>query len=143
MFKITTASTSSGYFLLLNIERTFVYNKNKCSMEMTFVGKLNGNGRYESSRFVLPEHREALLMYQHERTRLQRPELDEQEWEQIGSRLQQSMAEREKINVRLFDPFARKEVNGIVVDIDIHRRRFKLDEETQWINFEDVLEVVL
>ena len=105
------------------------------------MGKLNGNGRYESSRFVLPEHREALLTYQHERTRLQHPQIDEQEWEQIGSRLQQSMAEREKITVRLFDPFARKEVHGIVDNIDVHKRRFKLTSGKEWHKLEDILEV--
>lgn len=107
------------------------------------MSKLNGNGIFESSRFVIPQHREALLVYQHERARRTRPQIDDQEWEVIGGKLQQSMNERETITVRVFDPFAYKEEAGVVVDIDTYRQRFKLlgEDDWQWIKIEDVMEV--
>ncbi|MCY9542612.1 YolD-like family protein [Paenibacillus alvei] len=107
------------------------------------MSKLNGNGIYESSRFIIPQHREALLVYQHERARRTRPQIDDQEWEVIGGKLQQSMNERETITVRVFDPFAYKEEAGVVVDIDTYQQRFKLlsKDDWQWIKIEDVMEV--
>lgn len=92
---------------------------------------------------MLPEHKERIKRHQQESGRRPRPVIDEQEWELIGNRLQESMQERTKITALLFDPFEQIEVTGIVVDIDMYGRRFKLlqDEEWQWIKLEDVIEV--
>ncbi|MCM3291806.1 YolD-like family protein [Paenibacillus sp. MER 180] len=107
------------------------------------MSKIDGNGIFEGSRLIIPEHREAMLRHNRERQRIQRPVIDEQEWEQIGNRLQESMQERTTITVLLFDPFEQIEVTGVVVDIDMYGRRFKLlqDEEWQWVKLEDVIEV--
>ncbi|WP_327194870.1 YolD-like family protein [Paenibacillus alvei] len=40
---------------------------------------------------MLPEHKERIKRHQHECGRRPRPVIDEQEWEQIGNRLQESM----------------------------------------------------
>lgn len=45
--------------------------------------KLEGNGLWESSRMMLPEHKETIIYKQHEEGRKQRPELDAQEIELI------------------------------------------------------------
>jgi len=108
------------------------------------MSKLNGNGIFESSRFVIPQHREALLAYHHEQERRRRPQIDDQEWEVIGGKIQQSMNERETITVRVFDPFAYKEEAGVVMDIDTFGQRFKLldsEDDWKWIKFDDVIEV--
>lgn len=59
--------------------------------------KLSNNGLWESSRMMLPQHKEALLRHQHEQHRQERPLLDEMVWEDISSRLQWSMENREWI----------------------------------------------
>lgn len=107
------------------------------------MSKLNGNGIFESSRFVIPQHREALLTYHHEQERRIRPRIDDQEWDVIGGKLQQSMNERESITLELFEPFECKQVTGVVVDIDVSRRRVKLqqDDECSWIRIENIIEV--
>lgn len=106
--------------------------------------KLQGNGLFESTRMMLPEHKEAIIKHRQKYGRRNWPEIDEQEWEQIGSHLQQSMKERESITLELFDPFECKEEAGIVVDIDVSRRRVKLqqDGEWLWIRIEDIVEVL-
>lgn len=93
--------------------------------------------------FIIPEHRKALWDLQNGQQRRERPTLDEQEWERIAGKLQQSMNERETVTVIMFDPFECKEEPGIVVDIDVSRRRFKLqqDDECTWIKIEDIIEV--
>nr|WP_036619890.1 YolD-like family protein [Paenibacillus alvei] len=107
------------------------------------LSKLNGNGIFEGSRFILPEHREAYLEQQHERSRRQRPMIDEQEWEVIGGRLQQAMSERETVTLKMFDPFEQCQLTGQVVEIDSLNRRVRLllDGEKQWVKIEDILEV--
>ncbi|WP_340014636.1 YolD-like family protein [Paenibacillus sp. FSL K6-1318] len=42
------------------------------------MGKLEGNGIFESSRMILPEHREAMLRHQKEQQRRGKPIMDEQ-----------------------------------------------------------------
>ncbi|GAV13217.1 YolD-like family protein [Paenibacillus sp. NAIST15-1] len=107
------------------------------------MSKLNGNGIFEGSRFILPEHREALLEQQHERNRQQRPTLDEQECEQIEALLQQSMSERGTITLQMYDPFEQCQLTAQVIDLDPQGRRVKLllDGEKQWIKMDDILEV--
>lgn len=105
--------------------------------------KLSGNGLWESSRMIIPQHKEALLRHQHEQHRQERPQLDDQEWDDISSRLQWSMENREPVTLHLYDPFERCEVSGIVVDIDMIGRRVRLrqDDDRSWISVEDILGV--
>ncbi|WP_232055543.1 YolD-like family protein [Paenibacillus alvei] len=50
--------------------------------------KLSGNGLWESLRMMIQAHKELIGHHLHEYGRHPRPVFDEQEWEQIGSRLQ-------------------------------------------------------
>ncbi|MDG0875559.1 YolD-like family protein [Paenibacillus thiaminolyticus] len=91
-------------------------------------GKLSGNGIWESSRFIVPEFREALLRRQRENVRRERPLVDEQAWEEISGQLQRSMMESEVITLQLYDPFEQREVFCIVVDIDMISQRIRVPE---------------
>ncbi|WP_259391989.1 YolD-like family protein [Paenibacillus thiaminolyticus] len=92
---------------------------------------------------MLSQHKEALLKPQRAQNRRERPLLDEQAWEDISSRLQWSMENKEPIVLELYDPFERGEVSGIVVDIDMIGQRIRLqqDEERRCIRVEDILGV--
>ncbi|WP_374020228.1 YolD-like family protein [Paenibacillus thiaminolyticus] len=90
--------------------------------------KLSNNGLWESSRMMLPQHKEALLKHQRAQNRRERPCLDEQAWEDISSRLQWSMENRESITLQIYDLFERHEVTGIVVDINMIGQRVRLQE---------------
>lgn len=46
--------------------------------------RLKDNGLYESSRMILPEHREAWLAQCEQQERRGKPVLDEQEYQRIG-----------------------------------------------------------
>ncbi|EHQ62315.1 hypothetical protein PDENDC454_10505 [Paenibacillus dendritiformis C454] len=91
---------------------------------------------------MLQQHKEALLRHQGEQHRQVRPQLDEQAWDDISRCLQWSMENREPVVLELYDPFERREVSGIVVDIDMIGRRIRLQtgEARQWIHVENILE---
>ncbi|TDL58314.1 YolD-like family protein [Paenibacillus dendritiformis] len=93
---------------------------------------------------IIPQHKEALLRYQREQHRRERPHLDEQAWTDISSKLQRSMMDREAITLNLYDPFERRTITGIVVDIDMigQRIRIKEGDERYWIAADDILGVI-
>lgn len=103
--------------------------------------KLSNNGLWESSRMIIPQHKEALLRHQHEQHRQERPNLDDQVIEEVSRRLQWSMENREPIVLELYNPFEQREVSGIVVDIDMIGQRVRLQkgDERHWIQVEDIL----
>ncbi|WP_244919018.1 YolD-like family protein [Paenibacillus dendritiformis] len=107
--------------------------------------KLSNNGLWESSRMMLPQHKQALLTHQENQNRRERPQLDEQEWEGINSHLQRSMMESEPITLDVYDPFDKRAVRGTVVDIDMLGQRVRIrteNEEKRWIRAEDILGVI-
>lgn len=106
--------------------------------------KLSNNGLWESSRMMLPQHKEALLKHQQAQHRRERPNLDDQVVEELSRRLQWSMESREPITLQLYDPFEQREVFCIVVDIDMIGQRVRLQEgdEKRWIKADDILGVV-
>ncbi|MFD3271538.1 YolD-like family protein [Paenibacillus dendritiformis] len=105
--------------------------------------KLAANGLWESSRMIIPQHKEALLRHQGEQHRRERPNLDDLMVEEISRRLQWSMENREPITLQLYDPFEQREASAIVVDIDMigQRIRIKEGDERHWIQVEDILGV--
>lgn len=100
------------------------------------VGKLEGNGLWESSRMILPEHKEAYLQFNQELKRKERQELDEQERERISTAIQGSLRHRKSVTLRLFDPLEDLQVIGVVERIDSHLMRLKVDGE--WFRIEDI-----
>ncbi|WP_374018983.1 YolD-like family protein [Paenibacillus thiaminolyticus] len=106
--------------------------------------KLSNNGLWESSRMIIPQHKEALLRHQGEQHRRERPNLDDQAVEELSRLLQWSMENREPVTLQLYDPFERCEVSGIVVDIDMIGQRIRIREgdERRWISVEDILGVL-
>lgn len=93
---------------------------------------------------VIPQHKKALLRHQREQHRQERPQLDDQAIRDISHHLERSMLEPEAVTLGLYDPFERRAVRGIVVDIDMLGRlvRFRTDDsERCWIRVEDIIDV--
>ncbi|KKO54491.1 YolD-like family protein [Paenibacillus sp. DMB20] len=104
--------------------------------------KLEGNGLWESSRMMLPEHKEAINRQQNEEGRKSRPSLDVQEIELIENALAESFHDHRKITIRLFDENEDTELRGIVTTIHTFRREIKLaiaPGDWQWIRVEDIV----
>ncbi|WP_431089104.1 YolD-like family protein [Paenibacillus sp. 8b26] len=105
--------------------------------------KLEGNGMWESSRMILPEHRDAYLRLMKEQGRRSKPTLDDQEMQQIEQAIIVSYNERKPITLRVFNPFDDEELCGFVTVINTSRREVKLsrgEEDFSWIKLEEIIE---
>jgi hypothetical protein len=103
--------------------------------------KLAGNGLFESSRMILPEHKEAWLAHIKEQKRRVKPELDEQEIQRISEVLGESYSNSCTVDLVLFNPFNDEHVSGVVVGLNTSRRevKFMLDEEYRWIKLTEIM----
>ncbi|RPK29886.1 YolD-like family protein [Paenibacillus xylanexedens] len=88
--------------------------------------KLDGNGIFESSRMILPEHREAMLRQQREQQRRGKPVLDEQAIEEIVRALAESHHEKTKVDLVVFSPFDDEYYSGVVIGINQSRGKVNL-----------------
>lgn len=103
--------------------------------------KLEGNGLFESSRMILPEHREAYNLYMIQKDPRPKPVIDEQEWQQIGQALQDSFNQHVPVTLQLYDPYEDKQATGFVTVINMFTKEIKLryGDDWDWIKFEDIV----
>jgi len=99
--------------------------------------KLESNGLWESSRMMLPEHKEQIHAWRRRRERRSRPELDEQEWERIDAALNWSLRTRKPVRIRLYDPYEERVIIGAVERVDRLLRRVRVDGE--WFAIGDII----
>lgn len=93
------------------------------------ASKLSGNGVWEGSRMMIPEHVQGYNEMMRNEQRRPRIELDEQELEQISRALQQSMKYKVPISIRFYDPFERLRFVGAVNNIDRLPGQFKVGDD--------------
>lgn len=106
--------------------------------------RLEGNGLYESSRMIMPEHREAWLAQQEEMLEKEKPMLDEQELQLIYSLLNDSFHQRIRVRVTVFDPIEDKVYEGIVSVVNTFLKEIKLvfeDGDWKYIKLATIISV--
>ncbi|MGM1023393.1 MAG: YolD-like family protein [Bacillota bacterium] len=104
--------------------------------------KLEGNGLWESSRIILPEHKEGYLKLMKDRQRRGKPELDDQEVRLIEQALIDSYNSRTTVTLTVFSPFYDILMDGVVTSINTARREVKLsrgEDDFDWIKLEDIV----
>lgn len=104
--------------------------------------KLESNGLFDSSRMMLPQHKEAILRRQFETNNMhEKPIIDEQEWQLIGQVLQESFLQHVRVRIKLFDPYEDKEISGFVTVINTYLKEIKLrnEDDWDWVKFENIL----
>jgi len=107
-------------------------------------GKLFGNGLFESSRMILPEHKEAWLIHQDKLLEKEKPILDEQEIQVIQGRINDSFHQRIRIRITVFDPIEDEVYEGIVSVVNTFLKEIKLvfaDGEWKYINLDTIMSV--
>lgn len=104
--------------------------------------KLQGNGLFESSRMMLPEHREAYIMHQQNLRKSPPPQLDDQEMERISMLLAESMQLRKEVILVLFGEFNVTEITGVVTKIDLQQKNIKFTHgnDFRWIKVSDIID---
>lgn len=98
--------------------------------------KLEGNGLWESSRMMLPEHKARINFHNDNKDNRKRIILDDQELEQIGRKLTESLERRTIVTVRLFDEKEQRQVVGMVDRISQQRRQFMVNGD--WYPLMDI-----
>jgi len=98
--------------------------------------KLQGNGLWESSRMMLPEHKLENIKYREGFKRRQRRELDEQELEEVNRLLIESKQTGVIVTLQMFDEWELLQVVGVVERIDQHHRRVMVGGD--WFAIHDI-----
>lgn len=97
------------------------------------------NMLWESSRMMLPQHREAALDQLREEARHKRIELDDQEKEQVARFMLTAHKTRQPVKLRMFDEYEDVYVIGVIERLDSQTARFRVDGE--WFHMEDITEL--
>jgi len=90
------------------------------------ASKLSGNGIYEGSRIILPEHREAYTALLEEQKRRGKPDLDEQAQLEIEWALVELYNRRRTVELVVFSPFEDERIKGIVVYINLGTKEIEM-----------------
>ncbi|MEC0270122.1 YolD-like family protein [Paenibacillus anseongense] len=107
--------------------------------------KLELNGLWESSRMMLPQHKEAALRSRKENQRMSRPIRDEQEIQNISAVLSLSQMYKRPVALTLYEEFKTRSVTGIVARSKHGEFRLDIVEnfsgagDWEWIAYRDVL----
>src|SRR5690606_28009600 len=104
--------------------------------------KLQGNGLFESSRMMLPEHKEAYILHQQNLRKSPPPHLDDQEMERISMLIAESMQLRKEVILVLLGEFNVTEITGVVTKIDLQQKNIKFTHgnDFRWIKVSDIID---
>ncbi|QGQ96172.1 YolD-like family protein [Paenibacillus psychroresistens] len=100
-----------------------------------------------TSKWVLPEHREALVADDRSLKRLIKPDLDEQEVAAIDQAIHSAIQTKGTIILTVFDKYELKRVTGTVFKLDAIIKMVKIkledpsaeDNECIWVPLRDIL----
>lgn len=104
--------------------------------------KLKDNGLWESSRMMLPEHREELLQYREDMKRKKKPMLDEQRIEGISQRIGEAIEQDQAIKITVFDPYEETSIiEGKIKKLNPQLQRMQIvgEDHSTWIPLDDIL----
>ena len=104
--------------------------------------KLTGNGFWESSRMMLPEHREALIKLRQEEwevSKSKRPTRDEFELEELANKLMEAYNEKTELVLTVWG--MNEPVRGKIVKLDADTKRVHVQRfgEVKKIPFLDIM----
>ena len=95
------------------------------------------NIRWESSRMMLPEHREALIDHKRRSNIQPKPILDDQELQEISNAVYSSFIQKSLISLVLYGEYENRTINGIVQRVDPIRQQIRVNGE--WIKQTDIM----
>lgn len=98
---------------------------------------------WESSRMMLPEHKEKLKQHQKELEKRKKPLIDEQQLDIFSQILSDAMVNGINVKIEVFGPYTDRYVSGNVLKFDSQRRQIKMRSKGQcvWIKLEDIVDV--
>lgn len=108
--------------------------------------KLQGNGLFESSRMMLPEHREAYIQHQQHLIHRSPPLIDPQAEEEMAQVMASSLYSGSAVTITLFGDPEDMRLTGHVLRIDTSRRQIRFEEDEgegpEWIRLDQIVGAV-
>jgi len=96
------------------------------------------NLMWESSRMMLPEHKEAILNHRQKQHVKDRLDHDEQAWEDMLRMLQDSKECNRLITITKYGPYSNTTITGIVERMEKERGILIKDRWIPWLDIIDV-----
>jgi len=98
---------------------------------------------WEGSRMMLPEHKLEIVSHRDEFKRWVKPELDEQEIEDIVQKIGESLEYKSEITLTIYGEYGNRQESGYVVRVDERRARVLLQatDGDEWIEFSGILSI--
>jgi hypothetical protein len=88
--------------------------------------KLEDNGFWESSRMMLPQHKEQLLKQQTNDHKRARPVLDDQEQELLSKSIGDALTSKSIVTVTVFGDFEDRQLTGVITKVDPYERTIQI-----------------
>ncbi len=103
--------------------------------------KLEGNGLWEGSRMIMPEHKARILDDSLKEELRSKPDLDPQALTEISQVLAQSLEDCSPITVTVFKEFENIIIHGIVAKVDqqLNQIKFRHGDDWDWIKLSDII----
>ncbi|WNQ09618.1 YolD-like family protein [Paenibacillus aurantius] len=107
--------------------------------------KLVGNGIWEASRMMLPEHRDRIITYRRDLNIKEKPILDEQRIMELVRVISEAIFTDNEVKVSVFDDYEDHIHIGCIDKIDTLNKQIKLihNSDFVWIKLQDILEIQL
>lgn len=97
------------------------------------------------SKFILPEHREAMTDYNRHKLKKLKPDLDSQKLDEFTYVINESIENGKNVVITEFDEFEDKIIIGKITRIDQKMRRLRIENgnEITFVPLEDILHIEL
>ncbi|MDC3414475.1 YolD-like family protein [Aquibacillus sp. 3ASR75-11] len=101
------------------------------------------NLRWESSRMMLPEHKQVLQRHQKELNTKTKPILDEQQAVIISRRITDSINRNMNVKIQLFDPYQDSFILGKIQKLVTEQGQMKVScqDKVVWVRLDDIIDI--
>ncbi|MFE5321835.1 YolD-like family protein [Paenibacillus sp. NPDC056579] len=96
---------------------------------------------WESPRMKLPEHREQSVILYEQEDKLKRPEITEEEQQEMFGKLKVSKANAVEVCITVFNDFEIQQITGVVTGLDKYLVKMKINNDWQLFKFEGIIGV--
>lgn len=98
---------------------------------------------WESSRMIIPQHKEAAVRRDRDVVKRTRPELTEEETQEMFGKLAVSKSHTLPVTITVFGAFEDRVITGVVTGLDQRRHIVKIEADYDWqlVDFVDVVRV--
>ncbi|MDH6373505.1 hypothetical protein M2444_005337 [Paenibacillus sp. PastF-3] len=103
--------------------------------------KLEGNGLWEGSRMIMPEHKQRILNDSLMEVVRNKPDLDSQAIAEISQVLAQSLEDCSPVTLTVFGEYEDISIHGIVMRVDqqLKQIKFRHGDDLDWIKLADII----